>query len=39
MEMTEIEYSAEQLLEFWRKQKILSPPNTLDEILNFQFFF
>lgn len=37
MELIEIENSAKQLLEFWGKQKILSPPNTLDEILYFEF--
>jgi len=37
MEVTEIEVAIEQLLQFWRKQKILSPPNTLDDILNFEF--
>jgi hypothetical protein len=35
--MEVIEIAANQLLEFWRKQKILSPPNTLDDILYFQF--
>jgi hypothetical protein len=37
MEVIEIENSAKQLLEFWGKQKILSPPNTLDDILYFEF--
>ena len=37
MEVTEIENSVKQLLEFWGKQKILSPPNKLDDILYFEF--
>lgn len=37
MEVIEIESAANQLLEFWGKQKILSPPNTLDELLYFEF--
>jgi len=37
MEMIAIEKSGEQLLEYWRRQKISSPPNTLDDILYFEF--
>ncbi|MDO6431552.1 hypothetical protein Q4E93_13185 [Flavitalea sp. BT771] len=37
MEVMEIEKSAKQLLEFWGKQKIVSPPNNLDDILYFEF--
>lgn len=37
MEIIEIENAAKQLLEFWRNQKILSPANTLDDILYFEF--
>ena len=32
-----MEIAARQLLAFWRKQNILSPPNTLDDILHFEF--
>ena len=37
MEVTEIENATKQLLKFWEKQKILSPPNTLEDILHFGF--
>lgn len=37
MEVNEIENAGKQLVKFWRKQKILSPPNTLDDILHFEF--
>ena len=37
MELIEIESAAKQLLKFWDKQEILSPPNTLDDILYFEF--
>lgn len=32
-----IENAAKQLLNFWGNQEILSPPNTLDDILYFEF--
>jgi len=32
-----IEKSARQLLKFWKNQKIISPPNSLDDILHFEF--
>lgn len=37
MEVIEIEIASRQLLKFWEKQKILSPPNSLDDILHFEF--
>jgi len=37
MEVTDIEKAAEQLLEYWSRQKILSPPNTLYDILHYEF--
>lgn len=37
MEVLDIENTGKQLVEFWQKQKILSPPNTWDDILHFEF--
>ena len=37
MEVTNVENAIEQLEQFWRKQKIVSPSNSIDEILNFEF--
>lgn len=35
--MTYLEDAIKQLGQFWRKQKILSPPNDIQEILHFEF--
>jgi hypothetical protein len=37
MEVVDIEIAAKQLLVFWKKQKIVSPPNALDDIIYFEF--
>lgn len=37
MKATEMENATEQLLRFWQRQKILSSPNTVEDILHFEF--
>lgn len=37
MEIVEIEVAAKQLSEFWKNQNIVSDPNTLDDLLYFEF--
>jgi hypothetical protein len=37
MEVDDIEKAIDDLLGHWRKQKIVSPSNSIDELLNFEF--
>jgi hypothetical protein len=37
VEVINIERAVKRLEQFWQKQKIVSPPNDIQEILNFEF--
>lgn len=37
MEVDNIEKAMDELIEYWGKQKIVSPSNSIDDILNFEF--